>query len=322
MVTPGPDHGVWTAAALQSNARTASTWRAYAADWADFSNWCRGNGAVALPAEVETVGAYLAERGRALRPSTLARRVAAIVVHHRQHGHVLDRHAPAIADTLAGLARALGTAPVQKMALSTDDIRALVLALPRTPKGLRDRAILLVGFASACRRSELASLQRDDLAFTSDGLMLMVCRGKEDQQGKGDFKGIPFGQSEETCPVRSLKAWMMAARLEEGPLFRRCDRSGRVSPDGLSGDAIAMVVKGAVRRLGERQGWSRAEIAERVAAVAGHSLRAGFVTSAARSGAAEWAIMRHTGHKSTTTLRRYIRQGGLFEDNVAGNIGL
>lgn len=189
--------------------------------------------------------------------------------------------------------------------------------LPDSLLGLRDRAVLLFGFAGAFRRSELAALTTTDLSWRSEGLVVALHRAKEDQQGEGEVKAIPFVADQTVCPVRAVRAWAIAAGLDQGPLFRRIDRTGAASPAGLSGEAIAAIVKRAVAQAGKAQGWSKAEILRRVAAVAGHSLRAGYVTSAARAGIPEWAIMQHTGQRQTTTLRRYIRQGEMFATTPA-----
>jgi integrase len=176
--------------------------------------------------------------------------------------------------------------------------------------------------ASTFRRSELAALTLEDVLFTSRGLVVRVRRGKTDQEQKGEVKEIPFGEHDSTCPVRALRSWVMAARLEQGSLFRRCDRQGRATAAPLSAEAVADVVKRAVRRRGLREGWTRAERDAAADAVAGHSLRSGFVSAAARNGASEWQIMQHTGHRSVSTLRRYIRLSAAFDSPVAGKVGL
>lgn len=303
-------------------ARAETTTRAYEADWADFARYCIQSRRASLPAAPETVGAYLAERATTLRPATLDRRLAAIAAHHREAGFPLDLKHPAIARVRAGIRRTLGTAPTQKEPLTSDDIRALAMAQPKTLAGNRDRALLLLGFAGAFRRAELVALTRRDLVFTSEGLAVVVRRAKEDQEGRSQIKGIPFGSEPTTCPVQAIKAWLLAAKIGDGPLFRPIDRHGNLGEAPLSGDAVAAIVKRAVAAAATAEGLPKAAIAERVRAVAGHSLRSGFVTSAAAAGAHEWEIMRHTGHKQAETVRRYIRLGSLFSHNLAGKVGL
>lgn len=306
----------------RSAARAASTLRTYAAGWRDFMDWCEHHQQTALPAAPATIGRYLADRALTLAPATLKHRVAAIVVAHRQAGHTLDSRHPDIADVLAGIRRIRGCAAKQKTGLTAEDIRALMAVLPSSLGGIRDRAVLLLGFAGAFRRAEVAAVRTTDLLFTSEGLVVTVRRGKEDQEGQGLIKAIPFGSDPATCPVRAVRAWLLAARLGEGPLFRRIDRAGNLFAQGLSGDAVAQIVKKAVGLAASREGWSKAEVARRQAAVAGHSLRAGFITAAAQAGVPEWAIMQHTGHKQVSTLRGYIRRGEMFATSPVKGVGL
>lgn len=315
---PGPQP--WSAEDLAANARAPATIRAYGADMRDFTRWCAEQGEISLPAAPETVGRYIAARASDLKPTTLARRLAAIVVAHRQANLPFDRHHPAVADVLAGARRILGTAPVQKLALTTEDVRAMVMATSRTPIGLRDRAVILTTFAAALRRSEAAALMVRDVCYSPEGMTLIIRRSKADQDAKGELRAIPRGGDPDTCPVRAMQAWVMAARLDGGPLFRRCDRKGRVLADGISGETVAEVVKRAVRRVGEQEGWSRRTIAERIAQIGAHSLRAGLCTAAAAH-CDEHAIRRQSGHKSHA-LRRYIREGTLFVNNAAAKVGL
>ena len=181
-----------------------------------------------------------------------------------------------------------------------------------TLSGLRDRALLLVGFAGALRRSELARLQVGDVAVTPEGLRLVVRQAKTDQEGRGLVKGIRYGEQRLTCPVRSLRDWCRAAGIDEGPIFRGVDRHGNVAGSALSGRSVARIVKRAARRAGLDP-----------SQYSGHSLRAGFTTQAARAGTPERIIQRHTGHKDLRTLRTYIREGELFsEENPTGGLGL
>jgi integrase len=186
----------------------------------------------------------------------------------------------------------------------------MVAALPDGLLGVRDRALLLVGFAGAFRRSELVSLDRPDLEFTKDGLTVMLRRSKSDQEGQGRKVGIPYGSNPETCPVRALQAWLEAAAITDGPVFRGVTRHGKVQ-GRLSGYAVALIVKryAAVGGLDPSR-------------YAGHSLRAGLATAAAIGGASERSIMNQTGHKSITMVRRYIRDGNLFRENAAAKTGL
>jgi integrase len=177
--------------------------------------------------------------------------------------------------------------------------------------GTRDRAIVLLGFAGAFRRSELVGLDTEDCAFGRDGLTVTLRRSKTDQEGQGRKIGIPYGSNPETCPVRVLQAWIGRAGITAGPLFRALNRHGQLQPGRLSGIDVARVVK----KLAQRSGLDGAKYA-------GHSLRAGHATSAAIAGASERSIMNQTGHRSVQMVRRYIRDGSLFRENSAGKLGL
>jgi integrase len=177
--------------------------------------------------------------------------------------------------------------------------------------GLRDRALILLGFAGAFRRSEVVGLNLADLAFSRDGLTVFLRRSKTDQEGQGRKIGIPYGANPETCPVRTLQTWLDQAALAEGPVFRSLNRHGQLRPRRLGGVDVARIVK----KLAQRAGLDPAKYA-------GHSLRAGHATSAAASGASERSIMNQTGHRSVQMVRRYIREGSLFRENSAGKLGL
>jgi integrase len=207
--------------------------------------------------------------------------------------------------------RTLGVATVQKAPALTADIRAMVDATDANLIGLRDRALILLGFAGAFRRVEIVNLNDEDLDFSRDGLTVTLRRSKTDQEGQGRKIGIPYGSNPETCPVRTLQAWLEQARITDGPVFRSLNRHGRVRMDRLSAVDVARIVK----KLAKRAGLDPAKYA-------GHSLRAGHATSAAASGASERSIMNQTGHRSVQMVRRYIREGSLFRENSAGKLGL
>ena len=214
-------------------------------------------------------------------------------------------------NTMKGIRRTKGTAPAQKAPALTDDIRAMVDVTDAGIIGARDRALILVGFAGAFRRSELVGLNVEDCTFGKDGLTIILHRSKTDQDGAGRKVGIPYGSNPETCPVRVLQTWIEQAGITSGPQFRSISRHGRVQSGRLSGVDVARVVK----KLAERAGLDPAKYA-------GHSLRAGHATSAAIAGASERSIMEQTGHRSVQMVRRYIRDGSLFRENSAGKLGL
>jgi integrase len=216
-----------------------------------------------------------------------------------------------VRNTLKGIRRTIGTAAKPKAAALTDQIRTMVDAVDDGTIGARDRALILLGFAGAFRRSELVGLDIEDCAFGNDGLTVTLRRSKTDQDGAGRKIGIPYGSNPETCPVRTIQAWIEQAALSSGALFRSINRHGQVQAGRLSGIDVARVVK----KLAQRAGLD-------ATAFAGHSLRAGHATAAAIAGASERSIMKQTGHRSVQMVRRYIRDGSLFRENSAGKLGL
>jgi site-specific recombinase XerD len=292
--------------------KAENTLRGYQSDWRDFCTWTSAQGLPALPASPEHVAAYIAECARRLKPGTIQRRLNAIAEAHKAAGLESPTPTAIVRNTLKGIRRTLGTAPAaQKAAALTVDIRAMVSAADAGLIGTRDRALVLLGFAGAFRRSELIGLDVADLEFNHDGLTVSLRRSKTDQEGAGRKIGIPYGANPETCPVRNVQRWTEEAGVTAGPLFRSINRHGHMQPAGLSGIDVARIVK----KLAERAGLDPAKYA-------GHSLRAGHATAAAIAGASERSIMNQTGHRSVQMVRRYIRDGNLFRENSAGKLGL
>jgi site-specific recombinase XerD len=291
---------------------SASTATAYRSDWRHFTAWCDRHGLEYLPAAPETVALYLAALSETHKPSTLARRAAAISQNHQAVGYAPPTRAAVVRKALAGIRRIKGTAPTVKSPLTVEDLRVITREhLPAGAKGTRDRALLLMGFAGAFRRSELVGIDREHVEFVPEGVVVTLPRSKTDQEGAGRKVAIPYGQHPETCAVRALAAWLAAARISSGPVFRRVDRHGNIGADRLTGKSVAATVKHYMEAIGKDP-----------ATYAGHSLRAGFATAAARAGAEERDIMRQSGHRSTVMVRRYIRDGSLFHSNAASVIGL
>jgi site-specific recombinase XerD len=291
--------------------KAENTLRGYQSDWRDFCTWCESHELCPLPASPEAVAAYIAECAGRLKVGSVQRRLNAIAEAHKAMGLESPTHSPIVANTMKGIRRTKGTAPVQKAPTLTDDIRAMVDSTDAGVIGSRDRALILLGFAGAFRRSELVGLDVEDCAFSKDGLTIALRRSKTDQQGAGRKIGIPYGSNPETCPVRTIQAWIEQAGIGAGPLFRSINRHGQVQAGRLSGIDVARVVK----KLAGRAGLDAAKYA-------GHSLRAGHATSAAIAGASERSIMNQTGHRSVQMVRRYIRDGSLFRENSAGKLGL
>lgn len=291
--------------------KAENTLRGYRSDWREFCRWCEGQSIGPLPASPETIAAYIAECAGHLKVGSIQRRLNAIAEAHKAMALDSPTHSALVRNTLKGIRRTLGTAPVQKAAALTDDIRAMLQVTSIGIIGTRDRALILLGFAGAFRRSELVAVDLEDCAFTKDGLTIMLRRSKVDQEGSGRKLGIPYGSNPETCPVRNLQTWIEQADINTGPLFRSINRHGKIQAARLSGADVARIVKKLARRAGLDP-----------AMYAGHSLRAGHATSAAIAGASERSIMNQTGHRSVQMVRRYIREGNLFRENSAGKLGL
>lgn len=299
------------ALALAVTPRAPVTESAYAADMRAFSTWCAERGLEALPSTPAAVAEYVAHldaRGRKL--AGIARALVAISQAHKARGLESPTADGRVRNVLKNLRRERGSAQTQRAPVLVDDLRAMVRSCPKTLIGLRDRALLTVGFAGAFRRSELVGLTAGDVDQTRDGLVVTLRRSKTDQEGRGRKVGIPFGSDPATCPVRALRAWLEASGVTVGPLLRSVSRHGRVG-EGLTAQVVATVVKRACEAAGLDP-----------ARYAGHSLRAGLATSAAKAGKSERAIMAQTGHRSTTMVRRYIRDASIFDDNAASGIGL
>ena len=295
-----------------SGARAANTIKSYRSDWKHFTDWCEHYDLTSLPALDETVAKYLiffAEEG--LATSTLQRRISAISQAHQAAGFEPPTKSTCVKMVWASIRRKYGTQQKGKAPTYDTDIRAMVDTLPDSLIGTRDRALLLVGFAGGFRRSELVSMNVEDIEVTRGGLVIRLGKSKTDQEGKGRVIGLPYGSNPDTCPVRSYQSWLEASRITEGPIFRSVNRHGQLQTTRLSDKAVAIVVK----RCAEAAGLDHTKYS-------GHSLRAGFCTTAAKYGKSERKIMEQTGHKSLNMVRRYIREGSLFNDNPAAGIGL
>ena len=320
---------VEAARVFASRARSENTKRAYRADWADFCAWCDDRGASVLPTTNEVVSLYVAwcatprDGSPGLKPSTLSRRLAAISQAHKMAGYESPalRSREPLHSVWAGIVRTVGVARDKVAPALTPDVVAMVEALPRveltdgslqlTTASKRDRALLLLGFAGALRRSEITSVEVRDLSFGADGLRLRLRKSKTDQEGAGAVLGVHYGDRPLSCPVRAVQDWIRHTAITEGPVFRAVDRHGNVGTEALDSGSVARLVKRSARRAGLDS-----------TAYSGHSLRAGFATQAARAGAHERAIMKHTRHKSEKVLREYIRDGQLFDDNPTDHLGL
>lgn len=291
-------------------ATAAATRRGYGSDLEHFRTWCVTIGHSALPAEPATVARYVAALAAdGYKVATLQRRLAAISSAHQAAGLDTPTKSTAVRTVMQGIRRTHGTAQDGKAPLLPSDLKLMVAELDDSPAGRRDRALLLLGFAGAFRRSELVGLDVGDLRSTPQGLIVTLRRSKTDQEGEGAEKGIPKGRDRELCPVRAVQAWLKAASLESGPLFRAISRSGRVGEKRLADYHVVRVIKELTEAIGldpEDYG--------------GHSLRVGLATAAAQAGVDERRIMLQTGHRSEKMVRKYIRSAKLFEGNAADGL--
>jgi len=260
--------------------KAAATRKAYRSDFELFRTWCEGRRVSALPAAPETVAAFLAaEAARGIKASSIGRRVAAIRYAHKLAGHDdPPTNSEAVKATVRGIRRTIGAGKVRKAPATAEKVIAMVMAGRADMKGLRDRALLLLGFAGAFRRSELVALDCEDIEQTAEGLRITIRHSKTDQEGQGAVIAILRGAI--ACPVAAVKAWRDVAGIETGPLFRPVSKGGKVKSERLSDRAVANVVKAYARRLGLN-----------AAEFSGHSLRSGFLTSAAAKGASIFKMM-------------------------------
>lgn len=302
-----------SAARYASKARSPNTMRAYEGDLSAFTEWCNAHGVSAIPAKPETLAMYithLADEG--LAASTIDRALAAISQAHIRTGHPSPRTTPVVQEVRKGIMYVIGMRKKHRApALQVAHLRAMCLQQPETLLGLRNRALLVVGFAGGFRRSELVQLDVSDLKEEKDGLRCTVERSKTDQEGEGRELGLPYGSVPSTCPVRTVRAWLGASGLEHGALFRSLGRAqkigGRLSPGQVSRIVKACAVRANVPRGAE---------------YSGHSLRAGLATAAAQHGKSTASIMAQTGHRSVSQVVEYVRAATIFQDNAASGIGL
>lgn len=293
---------VLRAAEHARHARAENTHRSYARAWEQWSTYAHEHGACALPASPLVVAAYIAHMdAEGLGTSTIDVSLAAIVDRHRAARLPLPTNDTVVRDVRAGIRARRGTRPQGKAALGPFELQEMIDALPPDLSGIRDRALLLVGFGAALRRSELVALHAEHVTWHARGIVVLVARSKADQEGRGVEVPIHAAPGP-LCPVDALRTWLHAASITTGPIFRSVSRWGRIGRAPLASRHVAEVVKRAARRVGLDP-----------RSLAGHSLRAGFATTAASVGAHMAEIARVTRHESDATLRRYIRAGTMFD---------
>jgi len=296
------------------NSKANNTVRAYKSDFNDFRIFCAQNGFTSLPSEPKVVSLYLTHLStKDAKMSTLKRRLVSIGVIHKLKGHYLDTKHPAIIENIMGIKRRKGSIQKAKKPILISNLKLIIDVIDQQKKAdikkLRDRSIILIGFSGGFRRNEIVSLDYDDLDFVTEGLKINIKRSKTDQFGKGFTKALPYFDNSKYCPVVSLKNWIEISSITSGPVFRRFVKGSKLSEKRLTDQTVALLIKEYLNMAGiDSKNYS------------GHSLRSGFATSAAESGAEERSIMAMTGHKSTEMVRRYIKEANLFKNNALSKI--
>jgi len=282
------------------NSKSINTLRAYKADYKDFTLFCVKHGFKSMPTEPKIISLYLTNLSQTSKFSTLKRRLASISVIHKLSGHYIDTKHPMITENLMGIKRVNGSYQKAKKPLLINDLKSIIKVIDEEKKEInkiKNRAIILIGFAGGFRRSELVDVEFDDIDFVPEGVKIFIKRSKTDQSGEGMTKGIPYFSNTNYCPVLALKNWLNKSKIKSGKIFNMSDKS------------VALVIK----KYAGLAGLDSSKYS-------GHSLRSGFATSAAELGAEERSIMAMTGHKTTQMVRRYIQEANLFKNNALNKI--
>ena len=284
------------------NSKANNTVRAYKSDFNDFKLFCIKNGFNFLPSEPKIISLYLTHLStKNIKMNTLKRRLVSIGVLHRLKGHYLDTKHPLIIENVMGIKRRKGSIQKGKKPILINSLKMIINVIDEIKneeiKKIRDRTIILIGFSGGFRRSELVNIVYDHVEFVSEGVKIFVKKSKTDQSGEGMTKAIPYFDNENFCPVKALKNWFEIIDFKKGKIFNISDKN------------VALIIKKYANQAG-LDGHK----------YAGHSLRSGFATSTAESGAEERNIMAMTGHKSTEMVRRYIKEANLFKNNALNNI--
>ena len=296
------------------NSKSVNTVRAYKSDFEDFTLFCIKNGFKSLPTEPKIVSLYLTYlSSKNVRTSTIKRRLVSIGVIHKMKGHYLDTKHPIIVENFMGIKRLKGISQNGKKPLLINDLKVIIDVINKQEepdlKKLRNKALLLLGFAGGFRRNELVSLNLEDLNFVFEGVKINIKRSKTDQFGEGFTKGIPHFENYLYCPVKNLKNWLNISKIKKGPIFVRFSKGVNLTNIRLTDQSVALIIKEYLTKAGvDNKNYS------------GHSLRSGFATSAAEAGAEERSIMAMTGHKSSEMVRRYIKDANLFKNNALSKI--
>ena len=296
------------------SSKAANTLRAYKSDFRDFSLFCIKHGLQSMPTNPNIVSLYLTNLSKSeAKISTLRRRLVSIGVVHKLKGHYLDTKHPIIIENLLGIKRTKGSFQRGKKPILINHLQKIIEVINNDTspeiKKLRDKSLILIGFSGGFRRSEITSLDYEDLEFVEEGMKILVRRSKTDQFGEGHLKGIPYFTSSQLCPVKSLKEWINVSQTNSGPIYRKFNKGFSLSNQRLSDQSVALLIKNYLNLAGiDSKNYS------------GHSLRSGFATVTAEAGADERSIMAMTGHKTTHMVRRYIKEANIFKNNALNKI--
>ncbi len=293
--------------------KATNTLRAYKSDFKDFSAFCAKHGFKQLPTEPKIVSLYLTQLSKTSKISTLRRRLVSISMVHKLKGHYLDTKHPIIVENLMGIKRVKGSIQKGKKPILINQLKSIINVIDQQKideiKKARDKSLIVVGFGGGFRRTELISIDHEDLEFVPEGVKITIKRSKTDQFGEGMTKGLPYFSNENYCPVINLKKWLELSNITSGPVFRRFAKGSTLTNYRLTDQSVALIIKDYLNLAGiENKNYS------------GHSLRSGFATVAAESGADERSIMAMTGHKTTQMVRRYIREANIFKNNALNKI--
>ncbi len=290
-----------------------NTLRAYKSDFKDFGAFCVRHGFKSLPTDPKIVSLYLTNLSKFSKISTLRRRLVSIGIVHKMKGHYLDTKHPVIIENLMGIKRLKGSKQIGKKPILISHLKQIINVINEQNiekiVKLRNKSLILIGFGGGFRRTELISIDYEDLEFVDEGVKITLKKSKTDQFGEGMTKGLPYFSNEDYCPVINLKNWLKISKIKNGPVFKRFAKGSTLTNHRLTDQSVALIIKDCLKLAGiENQNFS------------GHSLRSGFATVAAESGADERSIMAMTGHKTTQMVRRYIREANLFKNNALNKI--
>tara|TARA_Y100000817_G_C16819304_1_gene528121 strand:- start:439 stop:1392 length:954 start_codon:yes stop_codon:yes gene_type:complete len=297
------------------SSKANNTLRAYKSDFKDFGGFCVKHGFKTMPTDPKIVSLYLTHLSKTSKMSTLRRRLVSIGIVHKMKGHYLDTKHPVIIENLMGIKRVKGSIQTGKKPILINHLKEIINTINEQDTEeivkQRNKALILVGFGGGFRRTELISIDHEDLEFVDEGVKITLRRSKTDQFGEGMIKGLPYFKNKTYCPVTNLKNWVKLSKIKTGPIFRRFAKGSVLTNHRLTDQSVVLIIKDYLKLAGiENHNFS------------GHSLRSGFATAAAESGADERSIMAMTGHKTTQMVRRYIKEANIFKNNALNKIKL